>query len=149
MKRHIQGIALLAFTFFFAFAPTCGVAGMLLNRASHWLLGQTGSALLALTTFTIGVLLIVPPAAWVRFVRWVFTGKKRERVGQAGPVAKVIPIRPPPVPRETAAVTDARGGLTFLGYSKGEIDLALARVNCNGTADEIIRAALKLLRKAV
>jgi hypothetical protein len=156
-SKPIHGLIVLAATFFFAFAPTCGVVGTLLHRAAVFLVGQTGSTLIACTAFVCGVLLIVPVSTWIRFFRWGFApGRERKthvreqdtakREQQARPMntAKVIPIRPPMLP----AVKDARGGLKYLGYSGEEIDSAMDRIEQRGTADEIIRAALKLLRKA-
>jgi hypothetical protein len=154
-SKPIHGLIVLAATFFFAFAPTCGVVGTLLHRAAVFLVGQTGSTLIACTAFVIGVLLIVPVPAWVRLFRWGFRAdvKQVERIERAeratdAPVAKIIPIRPS-VPPMLPAVKDARGGLKYLGYSNEEIDSAMDRIEQRGTADEMIRAALKLLRKAV
>jgi hypothetical protein len=149
MKRQLQGIGLLAFAFFYAFAPSCGVVGELLFRGSAWLIGQTGSTLLALTTFAVGVLLVVHPKAWVRLARWAFVAPKRPVVHAQTSGAKVIPIRTPVVEKEPANVRDARGGLKFMGFTGGEIDSAFERVSLVGAPEEIIRASLKLLKKAV
>jgi RuvA, C-terminal domain/4TM region of DNA translocase FtsK/SpoIIIE len=82
-KRLLLGFLLLAATFFYAFAPTCGLVGRLISRASAQLLGQTGSTLLSLTMFVVGLLLVVPHDSISRFFRWAFAGR-------AARVAKVV-----------------------------------------------------------
>jgi hypothetical protein len=147
--RPFLGITLLSFSFFLAFGTTTGIVGELLAKFTTWLFGQTGCTAVALSAFTFGLLCIVPLQLWIRFFRWTFTSEQGKAAREEHPIvhaphAKVIPIRT----MEPVTVKDARGGLKYLGYTNGEIEPVLARVGSNGTADEIIRASLKLLRKA-
>jgi hypothetical protein len=80
-KRLVAGILMLAIAFFYAFAPTCGAIGHLVARGSAYLLGQTGSSLVALTLFTVGGLFVIPHGAIGALVRWAWHGREA-RVGR-------------------------------------------------------------------
>lgn len=75
-KRLLLGFLLLAATFFYAFAGTCGLIGELVAHISSKLLGQTGSTLLALTMLVVGLLLVIPHGALSRFFAWAFHGRE-------------------------------------------------------------------------
>lgn len=82
-KRLLIGVLFLAACFFYAFAPTCGLVGRLVGRASAQLLGQTGSSLLAITMLVVGLLLVIPHGAIGGFFRWAVRGREAR-------VAKVV-----------------------------------------------------------
>lgn len=82
-KRLVTGIAVLACTFFYAFAPTCGLLGQLISRGSATLLGQTGSLLLAVTLFLIGTVMVIPVGGVGRLVRWAQNGREARVRGVA------------------------------------------------------------------
>lgn len=75
-QRLVAGILMLALAFFYAFAETCGTLGHLVARGSSYLLGQTGSSLVALTLLAIGVLFVIPHGAIGAFVRWAWHGRE-------------------------------------------------------------------------
>jgi hypothetical protein len=67
-KRLLVGLTLLAATFLFTIQD--GVLGHLMAQFLGYLFGQSGAAVAAVLMLTTGVLLIVPPGAIGRFVRW-------------------------------------------------------------------------------
>ena len=78
-RRIVIGILLLAMAFFYAFAPSCGVVGWAISRASGYLIGQTGSALLALTLLVVGTLFVLPHDFLRSIAQW-FTRGRQARV---------------------------------------------------------------------
>jgi hypothetical protein len=80
-KRLLLGFLLLAATFFYAFAPTCGLIGQFVHFASSRLLGQTGSTLVALVMLGVGLMLVIPHGAVRSAARWVWHGREARVAG--------------------------------------------------------------------
>src|SRR5574341_1001520 len=81
-RRLLIGGLLLAATFFYAFAGTCGLLGQAIAYASSRLIGQTGSTLMAFVLFGSALAFLIPHGGVSAFVRWV-------QFGREGRVAKV------------------------------------------------------------
>lgn len=170
-KRLLLGVLLLAGTFFYTFAPTCGLIGVLVSRASSKLLGQTGSTLLALTMLVVGILFVLPHDAIGRLFRWAFQGREARvsRVVREGDshaevrriVAEALkthlaleekPTVPLKAPEEKLSftdrrrLTDVRGALKQLGCTKDEIEPLVAKMDPTQPAEVLLRGALKELQ---
>lgn len=152
-SRPIPGILLLAFTFFYAFAPACGLVGHWVHRASVLLIGPAGAVVLALTLGTIGVLLVFPIAVWVAATRW-FIGRApanrttNTRTRRDMPPIEVM-VRPAPkLPTvERMKLSDVRTALKNLGFEKGEYEPVVAVLDPALPLETLVRGALKELRR--
>lgn len=164
-KRLLLGVLLLAAAFFYAFAPTCGIIGQLIARASGYLIGQTGSMLLALTALVVGVLLVLPHGAVGSFVRWIWHGREarvgrvvremdahvakrkaeraEERAALSGDPAIAEAVLTPKARMQLDAV---RAALTDLGYTKKEMEPIVTKMDPSRDFAVLVRAALKELR---
>lgn len=171
-KRLLLGVLLLAACFFYAFAPTCGLVGRLIGRASAQLLGQTGSTLLALTMLVVGLLLVIPHGAIGGFFRWAVRGREarvakvvregdREinvrrivadaiRMHVAFMEAKAAPAKeiedPSPVPAERRRLDDVRSALKNLGYLSKEYETIVKGLDPKAPLEILVKDALKQIR---
>ena len=82
-RRLLIGGLLLAVTFFYAFAGTCGLVGQALAYVSSRLIGQTGSTLMAFVLFGSALAFLIPHGGISAFARWV-------QYGRDGRVASVM-----------------------------------------------------------
>lgn len=156
-KRLLLGFLLLAATFFYAFAGTCGLIGELVARVSSKLLGQTGSTLLAFTMLVTGLLLVIPHGALGRFFSWAFHGREArvarvvresdEHTGRrrALPEVKVQGIRGELSVRERRNLDDVRTAMKQLGYRQNEFEPLMAKMDPSLAPEVLIRGAIKEL----
>lgn len=75
-RRLLIGGLLLAATFFYAFASTCGLLGRGIAYASAQLIGQTGSTLVAMCMLGSALAFLIPHGAPGRFIAWVMHGRE-------------------------------------------------------------------------
>lgn len=175
-SRPIPGILLLAFTFFYAFAPSCGLVGHWVHRASVLLIGPAGSVVLAFTLFALGTLLVFPIGVWVAAARW-FVGRvpanratnTRARRGIA-PIDVEVTVVPahekraaqldvalaaalkesriPKLPTvERMKLSDVRTALKNLGYNKDEYESVMAGLDPALPLETLVRGAIVALRR--
>lgn len=174
-KRLLIGFLLLAATFFYAFAPTCGLVGQLVHRATATLLGQTGSTLLALVMLGVGLMLVIPHGAVGGMVRWVAHGREarvgrvvREMAtldrtrefkrlvaeavadarGETPSQSRVVSgtIETKVTPVERMKLDAIRGVLKQLGYKAHEYESIVAGLDPKPSEEVLVRAAIKQLR---
>lgn len=164
-KRLLIGFILLACTFFYAFAGTCGLVGQLVARASSTLLGQTGSTLVSLVMLGVGLMLVIPHGAVGSAARWVWHGRearvgavvremdahvsKREiqRLVAEALAERAVPAvaTSPTPPAERMKLDAVRGALRELGYKKHEYEPVMAGLDPALSDEKLVRAAIKQL----
>lgn len=165
-KRLLIGFLLLACTFFYAFAGTCGLIGQLIARASSTLLGQTGSTLVALVMLGVGLMLVVPHGAVGGMVRWMWHGRearvgrvmrelddhaeRRGRVDYKRLYEENVGAATPPklAPVDRMKLDAVRGALRELGYKKHEFESIVAALDPSLSDEVLVRDAVKQLHAA-
>lgn len=167
-KRILVGVLLLAATFFYAFAGTCGMVGILIARASAYLLGQTGSTLVAFAMMFTGLALVIPHGAVGRFLHWAWSPHKTVSVAkvlrQEGDIeaivrrvlrdershgvveAEVEVEKAAPTPVVRRKLDDVRTALVDLGYKKSEYEPLIAKMDPSLDFEILVKSALKDLR---
>jgi hypothetical protein len=165
-KRLLLGILLIAATFFYTFAPTCGLIGQFVHYVTSRLLGQTGSTLLSLTMLVVGILFVLPHDALGRFFRWAFHGREA-RVAKvvresdewmrAAEVRRIVAeaiqahltekpaVQPAASVRDRRALDDVRTALKGLGYTKSEFEPLVVKMDPTLAPEILIRSAIKEL----
>jgi hypothetical protein len=160
-KRLLIGFLLLAATFFYAFAGTCGLIGQLISRASATLLGQTGSTLVALVMLGVGLMLVIPHGAVRGFFSWVWHGREA-RVGRVVDEMHVAERRrtvqrhfmekleedaaePKVAPAQRMKLDAVRGALKELGYKKYEFEPVVSGLDPTLSEELLVRDAVKQL----
>jgi hypothetical protein len=170
-KRLLLGFVLLAATFFYAFAPTCGLIGQFIHFASSRLLGQTGSTLVALVMLGVGMMLVIPHGAVRSAARWVWHGREARVAGvvremdahvSAAAVKRIVAealaareapvevapaeVAPPKLALAARMKLDAiRGALKQLGYAKNEFEPIVAGLDPTLSDEVLVRDAVKQL----
>lgn len=151
-SRPIPGILLLAFTFFYAFASSCGLVGHWVHRASVLLIGPAGSVVMAITLGAVGALLVFPIGVWVSAVRWAFRGRAVKHTTARRSVKPIeVEVTVAPVPKlptvERMKLSDVRTALKNLGYERGEYEPVVAGMDPALPLETLVRGALKELRR--
>lgn len=172
-KRLLIGCLFLLGAFFYAFAPTCGLAGRLVQYVTSRLLGQTGSTLLALTMLTTGVLFIVPHGAIGGLFRWALHGRearvakvvrdsdewvraaevkrivadaiKAHEGMQAAKIEEAAAAVPALSPVQRRKLDLVRGALKNLGFKASEYDPILSALDPAASDELLLRSALQQL----
>lgn len=149
MKRHLQGLGLLVVAAFIAQAPRCGLLGLGLSKGLNFLLGAYGTSLSVLALVIAAIIVSGLGQDGWHAAKWLLAHKRERtarsetaRVAKPAQGGKVVQLR-----IESSKIKDVRGGLKMLGYTPAEIDTVLERVDGSKMVEEMLREALKLLRK--
>lgn len=160
-RRLLIGGLLLATTFFYAFASTCGLLGMLISRGSALLIGQTGSTLVAMMLLGSALAFLIPHGGVRQFVTWVAHGREarvakvvremdkfeRDRRGVVEVEVEhemVTPVKVPPATR--IKLDTVREALRSLGYKRDEYMPLVEKMDPKMDFEILVKGALKELR---
>lgn len=173
-RRLLIGGLLLAATFFYAFAGTCGLLGQALAFASSRLIGQTGSTLMTFVLLCSALAFLIPHGGVSAFIRWATHGRegrvatvvheldtyeseRRHGPFLRGRVASAVQLRDGPqtvsgeivtkvAPRDRMKLDTVRDALKGLGYIRSEYGPLVAAMDPGLDFEVLVKGALKELR---
>ena len=157
-SRPILGSALVLGALFLGNARNCGLVGNWLFRGLSHLVGGFGTMLVAIGLVGTGLALTLPK----RSLRRLFAEARSagrwsvERLDSQGTSSnRLARVKQVPAKRLLAhsqevnsrKLSDFRSGLRYLGYSTTEIAGVLPRIDTGRHMEDMIRDALRLLRR--
>lgn len=148
-RRFVIGIILLAVTFLTTFQS--GAIGMLCARALGFLFGQTGTAMLSVTLFVVGMAFVLPRDFLVRFIRWGMNGREARVDRVVRESRQPIVVEEPAVaqvpPAARMRLDDVRGALKQLGYKNFEYEPLVGVMDPSVPFEVLVKSALKKLQE--